>query len=257
DRRHAREEQGGRPGEARRHHGRERRRGSSGDARARRHPPGARPYPPAGTSRANHRLPSGRAVGAARLVWARRLPRDRARRSAPRAVLVILTPGVKKGREKSGSDPFLSHSRVPSGGRGLTPIFWYGCCSGRLVNPERTADMAKSKAKASGAIELLKEQHDKVKKAFKEFEKLDREDTETQEQLVQTVCEDLKVHTTLEEELFYPAAREAIDDEDLLNEAQVEHETAKMLIEQLENMGADDPNFRATFSVLGEYVMHH
>ena len=117
--------------------------------------------------------------------------------------------------------------------------------------------MAKSKAKASGAIELLKEQHDKVKKALKEFEKLDREDTETQKQLVQTVCEDLKVHTTLEEELFYPAAREAIDDEDLMNEAQVEHETAKMLIEQLENMGPDDPNFRATFTVLGEYVLHH
>ena len=117
--------------------------------------------------------------------------------------------------------------------------------------------MAKSKAKASGAIELLKEQHDKVKKALKEFEKLDREDTETQKQLVQTVCEDLKVHTTLEEELFYPAAREAIDDEDILNEAQVEHETAKMLIEQLENMGPEDPNFHATFTVLGEYVVHH
>ncbi len=117
--------------------------------------------------------------------------------------------------------------------------------------------MAKSKAKATGAIEILKEQHDKVKKAFKEFEKLDREDTETQQQLVQTVCEDLKLHTTLEEELFYPAAREALDDEDIMNEAQVEHETAKMLIEQLENMGADDPNFHATFTVLGEYVMHH
>jgi len=117
--------------------------------------------------------------------------------------------------------------------------------------------MAKSKAKATGAVEILKEQHDKVKKAFKEFEKLDREDTETQQQLVQTVCEDLKLHTTLEEELFYPAAREAIDDEDIMNEAQVEHETAKMLIEQLENMGPDDPNFHATFTVLGEYVMHH
>ena len=117
--------------------------------------------------------------------------------------------------------------------------------------------MAKSKAKATGAVELLKEQHDKVKKAFKEFEKLDREDTEKQQQLVQSVCEDLKVHTTLEEELFYPAAREAIDDEDILNEAQVEHETAKMLIEQLENMGPEDPNFHATFTVLGEYVVHH
>ena len=117
--------------------------------------------------------------------------------------------------------------------------------------------MAKSKAKATGAIELLKEQHDKVKKAFKEFEKLDREDHQTQEHLVQSACEDLKLHTTLEEELFYPAVREAIDDEDIMNEAQVEHETAKMLIEQLENMGPDDPNFHATFTVLGEYVTHH
>src|SRR6476661_7051716 len=101
--------------------------------------------------------------------------------------------------------------------------------------------MAKSKAKATGAVELLKEQHDK-------FEKLGREDAEAQQQLVQRVCEDLKLHTTLEEELFYPAAREAIDDEDILNEAQIEHETAKMLIEQLENMGPEDPNFHATFT---------
>lgn len=117
--------------------------------------------------------------------------------------------------------------------------------------------MAKSKAKAGGALEMLKEDHDKVKKAFKEFEKLDREDTGKLRQLVQTVCEELKVHTTLEEEIFYPAVREAIDDEDIMNEAQVEHETAKMLIEQLENMGPDDPNYHATFTVLGEYVKHH
>jgi hemerythrin superfamily protein len=117
--------------------------------------------------------------------------------------------------------------------------------------------MAKRKAKAAGAIEILKHDHDKVKKAFKEFEKMERADTEAAQQLVQTVCEDLKLHTTLEEEIFYPAVREAIDDEDLMNEAQVEHETAKVLIEQLENMGADDPNFHATFTVLGEYVTHH
>ena len=118
--------------------------------------------------------------------------------------------------------------------------------------------MPKSKAKAgAAALEMLKADHDKVKKAFKEFEKLDREDSEAMQELVQTVCEDLKVHTTLEEEIFYPAVREAIEDEDIMNEAQVEHETAKMLIEQLENMGPDDPNFHATFTVLGEYVNHH
>ena len=117
--------------------------------------------------------------------------------------------------------------------------------------------MPKSKAKATGAIEMLKEDHAKVKKAFKEFEKMDRSDTETCRQVVRTVCEELRVHTTLEEELFYPAVREAIEDEDIMNEAAVEHETAKMLIDQLENMDADDPNYYATFTVLGEYVMHH
>src|SRR5690606_1019478 len=117
--------------------------------------------------------------------------------------------------------------------------------------------MPKTRSKSAAAIEMLKEDHDKVKKAFKEFEKLDREDTETAYQLAKSVCEDLKVHTAREEEIFYPAVREAIDDDDLMNEAAVEHETAKMLIEQIENMPADDPNFRATFTVLGEYVKHH
>ncbi len=116
--------------------------------------------------------------------------------------------------------------------------------------------MAKSRSK-NAPFDLLKEDHDKVKKSFKEFEKMDRQDTETCRQLVLATCEDLKVHTTVEEEIFYPALREAMEDEDLLNEAAVEHETAKMLIEQLENMSADDPNYYATFTVLGEYVMHH
>src|SRR5437764_4046902 len=117
--------------------------------------------------------------------------------------------------------------------------------------------MTKTRSKTANAIELLKEDHAKVKKAFKEFEKMDRSDTETCRQLVASVCEDLRMHTTLEEEIFYPAVREAIDDEDIMNEAAVEHETAKMLIEQLENMEPDDPNYFATFTVLGEYVTHH
>lgn len=117
--------------------------------------------------------------------------------------------------------------------------------------------MAKSRSKGLEAIEMLKQDHDKVEKAFKQFEKIDRQDTATCRELAMTVCEDLKIHTSLEEELFYPAVREAIDDDDIMNEAAVEHETAKMLIEQLENMQEDDPNFHATFTVLGEYVRHH
>jgi hypothetical protein len=117
--------------------------------------------------------------------------------------------------------------------------------------------MTKTRSKTANAIELLKEDHAKVKKAFKEFEKMDRSDTETCRQLVTSVCEDLKTHTMLEEEIFYPAVRAAIEDEDIMNEAAIEHETAKMLIEQLENMSGDDPNYYATFTVLGEYVQHH
>jgi hemerythrin superfamily protein len=107
------------------------------------------------------------------------------------------------------------------------------------------------------AIDLLKQDHDKVEKAFKQFEKMDRQDSEACRQLVQAVCEDLKAHTAVEDEIFYPAVREAIDDEDLMNEAAVEHETASMLIEQLDSMGPDDPTYYATFTVLGEYVRHH
>ncbi len=117
--------------------------------------------------------------------------------------------------------------------------------------------MAKSRSKSVEAIDMLQQDHDKVEKAFKEFEKMDREDMQACRQLIMTVCEDLKVHTTIEEEIFYPAVREVIEDDDILNEASVEHETAKMLIEQLENMQEDDPNFHATFTVLGEYVRHH
>ena len=117
--------------------------------------------------------------------------------------------------------------------------------------------MPKARSKTANAIDLLKEDHEKVKKAFKEFEKMDRSDKESCRELVERVCAELRVHTTLEEEIVYPALREAIEDEDIMNEAAVEHETAKMLIEQLENMEPDDPNYFATFTVLGEYVMHH
>ena len=117
--------------------------------------------------------------------------------------------------------------------------------------------MPKTRSKDAEAIEMLKEDHAKVKKAFKEFEKMDREDIDSCRELIDQVCADLRVHTTLEEEIVYPAFREALEDEPLLAEAAVEHETAKNLIEQLESMDASDVNYFAIFTVLGEYVMHH
>lgn len=118
--------------------------------------------------------------------------------------------------------------------------------------------MPKSETKtAMDAVTLLKQDHESVKKAFKKFEKMDHEDTAAMEELVVQVCNELKVHTTVEEEIFYPAARDALEDDDLMNEATVEHESAKQLIEQLEGMEASDPLYVATFTVLGEYVQHH
>ncbi|HEX6157814.1 MAG TPA: hemerythrin domain-containing protein [Burkholderiales bacterium] len=117
--------------------------------------------------------------------------------------------------------------------------------------------MPKSKSRTPDAIALLKQDHASVKKALKEFEKMDHEDTVAMQELVTAVCGELKVHTTIEEEIFYPAVRAAIEDEDLMNEAQVEHQSAKELIAQLENMEPSDPLYAATFTVLGEYVQHH
>jgi hemerythrin superfamily protein len=108
------------------------------------------------------------------------------------------------------------------------------------------------------AIDLLTEDHKKVKKLFKDYEKLKEEgDVERKKAVAMEICDDLTVHAKVEEELFYPAARDAIEDDELIDEADVEHATAKDLIAQIQSMDAENPMYDAKVIVLGEYVSHH
>ena len=103
--------------------------------------------------------------------------------------------------------------------------------------------MAASKKETVNAIDLLTEDHKNVRKMFKDFEKMHEDATpEEKQELVEQICSELILHTSVEEEIFYPAAREAIDDDDLMNEAEVEHASAKDLIEQLQAMDPSDPD---------------
>ncbi|MES2757059.1 MAG: hemerythrin domain-containing protein [Pseudomonadota bacterium] len=112
---------------------------------------------------------------------------------------------------------------------------------------------------ASDALDLLRADHEKVKTMFREFDTLkgkagqDRRKTE----LVDEICYALTLHAMLEEEIFYPALRAAIDDDELLDEADIEHAGARELIGQLEVMAPGDDHYDATVTVLGEEVEHH
>ena len=111
------------------------------------------------------------------------------------------------------------------------------------------------------ACDLLDADHRAVKKLFKEYEELTSSRGRTVGQkkleLARQICQELTVHAQIEEEIFYPACRAALKDTDLIAEAEVEHQTAKDLIAQIEGMTEADEMFDAKVKVLGEYIDHH
>lgn len=115
------------------------------------------------------------------------------------------------------------------------------------------------KGSAPDALDLLRADHDKVRHLFREFDELkgSDDDDERKAELVDEICYELTLHSMVEEEIFYPTLRAAIDDDDLIDEADVEHAGARELISQLEVMYPGDDHFDATVTVLGEEIAHH
>ena len=107
------------------------------------------------------------------------------------------------------------------------------------------------------AIALLTEDHAKVKAMFEQYEGLGDRAHATKQKLAMQICTELTKHATAEEEIFYPAVRAATKDDDLVDEATVEHASAKDLIEQIMSMDSGDELFDAKVKVLGEQIEHH
>lgn len=118
--------------------------------------------------------------------------------------------------------------------------------------------MATNRTSEQDAIALLTADHKKVKGLFSQFSKLkEGGSVEEKSDLVTNICNELKIHTAIEEEIFYPAVRQAIKDSDLMDEALVEHAGAKDLVAQLEGMDTKDDLYDAKVTVLGEQINHH
>jgi hemerythrin superfamily protein len=119
----------------------------------------------------------------------------------------------------------------------------------------KTARKSDTAARSQDAIALLKADHRQVEEWFGQFEKA--RDDERKQELATNICNALKVHTTIEEEIFYPAFLEATEDKDLHHEAEIEHDGAKQLIAKIEASGPDDDYFDSQVKVLSEMIKHH
>jgi len=114
-------------------------------------------------------------------------------------------------------------------------------------------------AKPIDAVAMLKDDHAEVHAWFEEYEGLGDRANVSKAKLVKKICQALTIHAQIEEEIFYPAVREAGKDkeEDMVDEAVVEHASAKDLIAQLQEMDPEDDLYDAKVKVLGELIDHH
>ena len=112
----------------------------------------------------------------------------------------------------------------------------------------------KSGSAAATEVDMLKEDHKKVKALFAEYEEAD---SRRKADIAKTTIQELEIHADLEERLIYPAIRQEIDADDLMSEAIEEHHLVHVLIAELKKLKSGDEKFHAKFTVLGELVKHH
>ena len=120
----------------------------------------------------------------------------------------------------------------------------------------QSQNQKETEAASPNAFELLEQDHREVEEWFDEYDEL-KEDDKRKGELAEKICLSLKVHAQIEEEIFYPQAREATKDNDLIDEAVVEHATVKSLIGEIEAMEVGAELYDAKMRVLGEMVKHH
>jgi hemerythrin superfamily protein len=125
--------------------------------------------------------------------------------------------------------------------------------SGRSQAASRKSE---TRNQSMNAFDLLEQDHREVEEWFDEYDELE-DDDDRKSELAEKICLALKVHAQIEEEIFYPQAREATKDNDLLDEAVVEHATVKNLIAEIEAMEVGDDLYDAKIRVLGEMVKQH
>jgi hemerythrin superfamily protein len=124
-----------------------------------------------------------------------------------------------------------------------------------MASKSRSSSTARARGKRADAIGLLKADHRQVEAWFSQFSK--SKNRQKKQQLAAHICDALITHTTIEEEIFYPAFIEATGDKDTHHEAVVEHDGAKKLIAEIQAMSPDDDYYDARVTVLSEMIKHH